>query len=76
PSDVNVLAGTLNEREADAQQLAQLIWRQVGACQMTPAQYASTPLPVAAGAFTRPARGRTVRGAGWTPGRPALRKGD
>ncbi len=37
PSDVNVLAETLKDMEADAQKLYQLIWRQFVACQMTPA---------------------------------------
>ncbi|STT86062.1 DNA topoisomerase I [Klebsiella pneumoniae] len=51
PSDVNVLAETLKDMEADAQKLYQLIWRQFVACQMTPAQYDSTTLTVAAGDF-------------------------
>ncbi len=59
PSDVNVLAETLKDMEADAQKLYQPIWRQFVACQMTPAQYDSTTLTVAAGDFKLKARGRT-----------------
>ncbi|QEP92447.1 type I DNA topoisomerase [Klebsiella pneumoniae] len=76
PSDVNVLAETLKDMEADAQKLYQLIWRQFVACQMTPAQYDSTTLTVAAGDFKLKARGRTLRFDGWTKVMPALRKGD
>ncbi len=76
PSDVNVLAETLKDMEADAQKLYQLIWRQFVACQMTPAQYDSTTLAVAAGDFKLKARGRTLRFDGWTKVMPALRKGD
>lgn len=38
PSDVNVMAESLKDMEADAQKLYQLIWRQFVACQMTPAK--------------------------------------
>jgi DNA topoisomerase-1 len=76
PSDVSVLAETLKDMEADAQKLYQLIWRQFVACQMTPAQYDSTTLTVAAGDFKLKARGRTLRFDGWTKVMPALRKGD
>lgn len=73
---MNVLAETLKDMEADAQKLYQLIWRQFVACQMTPAQYDSTTLTVAAGDFKLKARGRTLRFDGWTKVMPALRKGD
>lgn len=76
PSDVSVLAETLKDMEADAQKLYQLIWRQFVACQMTPLQYDSTTLTVAAGDFKLKARGRTLRFDGWTKVMPALRKGD
>ena len=71
---MNVLAETLKDMEADAQKLYQLIWRQFVACQMTPAQYDSTTLTVAAGDFKLKARGRTLRFDGWTKVMPALRK--
>ncbi len=73
---MSVLAETLKDMEADAQKLYQLIWRQFVACQMTPAQYDSTTLTVAAGDFKLKARGRTLRFDGWTKVMPALRKGD
>ncbi|CNH09325.1 type I DNA topoisomerase [Yersinia pekkanenii] len=76
PSDVNVLAEQLNDMEADAQKLYQLIWRQFVACQMTPAKYDSTTLTVQAGDFQLRAKGRTLRFDGWTKVMPALRKGD
>ncbi|MGM3173203.1 type I DNA topoisomerase [Dickeya lacustris] len=76
PSDVNVLAETLKDMEADAQKLYQLIWRQFVACQMTPAQYDSTTLVVSAGDYQLRAKGRTLRFDGWTRVMPALRKSD
>lgn len=76
PSDVNVMAESLKDMEADAQKLYQLIWRQFVACQMTPAKYDSTTLTVGAGDFRLKARGRILRFDGWTKVMPALRKGD
>lgn len=71
---MNVTAETLKDMEADAQKLYQLIWRQFVACQMTPAQYDSTTLTVAAGDFKLKARGRTLRFDGWTKScRPCAR---
>ena len=70
------MAEDLKGMEADALKLYQLIWRQFVACQMTPAQYDSTTLTVAAGDFKLKARGRTLRFDGWTKVMPALRKGD
>ncbi|NYY76290.1 hypothetical protein DMI70_22300 [Escherichia coli] len=74
PSDVNVMAESLKDMEADAQKLYQLIWRQFVACQMTPAKYDSTTLTVGAGDFRLKARGRILRFDGWTKVMPALRK--
>ncbi|HFR0771911.1 TPA: type I DNA topoisomerase, partial [Shigella sonnei] len=76
PSDVNVMAESLKDMEADAQKLYQLIWRQFVACQMTPAKYDSTTLTIGAGDFRLKARGRILRFDGWTKVMPALRKGD
>ncbi|NAI01712.1 type I DNA topoisomerase [Escherichia coli] len=76
PSDVNVMAESLKDMEADAQKLYQLIWRQFVASQMTPAKYDSTTLTVGAGDFRLKARGRILRFDGWTKVMPALRKGD
>ncbi|GKX57929.1 type I DNA topoisomerase [Leminorella grimontii] len=76
PSDVNVLAESLKDMEADAQRLYQLIWRQFVACQMTPAKYDSTTLTVKAGDYLLKAKGRTLRFDGWTRVLPALRKND
>ncbi len=76
PTDISVLAGQLNDMEADAQKLYQLIWRQFTACQMTPASYDSSTLTVKAGDYQLRAKGRILRFDGWTKVMPALRKGD
>ncbi|MDR0807458.1 MAG: type I DNA topoisomerase [Enterobacteriaceae bacterium] len=76
PSNVETLSEQLQDMEADAQRLYQLIWRQFVSCQMTPAKYDSTTLTVKAGDFLLKAKGRTLRFDGWTKVLPALRKND
>lgn len=50
--------------EQDAVRLYDLIWRQFVACQMTPAQYDSSTLTVAAANYELRAKGRILRFAG------------
>ncbi|CUX96765.1 type I DNA topoisomerase [Candidatus Doolittlea endobia] len=76
PSDVSVLAEQLKDMAADAQKLYQLIWCQFIACQMAPAQYASTKLTVTTGEFQLLASGRTLRFDGWTKVMPVLCKSE
>lgn len=77
PSNVMIKSAQLQGMERDAERLYELIWRQFVACQMTPAQYDSTTLTVAAGDYELKARGRVLRFAGWTKVQPpASRKGD
>ncbi len=77
PTDVAAQAESLAVADADARRLYDLIRRQFIACQMTPAEYMSTTVTVAAGAFELRVRGRVLRFDGFTrvlP--PASRKGD
>ena len=77
PTDVAAQPEALAVADADARRLYDLIRRQFIACQMTPAEYMSTTVTVAAGAFELRVRGRVLRFDGFTrvlP--PASRKGD
>ncbi len=77
PSSVRLRAEKLEDMETDAVRLYELIWRQFVACQMTPAQYDSSTLTVAAANYELRAKGRILRFAGWTKALPAMgRKGD
>ncbi|GAB3228929.1 type I DNA topoisomerase [Pseudaeromonas pectinilytica] len=77
PSSVRLRAEKIEDMEADAVRLYDLIWRQFVACQMTPAQYDSSTLTVAAANYELRAKGRILRFAGWTKAQPAMgRKGD
>lgn len=77
PSNVQVKAAKLDDMEQDAVRLYDLIWRQFVACQMTPAQYDSSTLTVAAANYELRAKGRILRFAGWTKALPPMgRKGD
>ncbi|MGL9769314.1 MAG: type I DNA topoisomerase [Sodalis sp. (in: enterobacteria)] len=77
PTDVNILAEQLEDMEADAKKLYELIWRQFIACQMTSAQYDSTTLTITAGNFQLRARARTLHFDGWTKVMPVvLHKGN
>ena len=76
PSDVNVLASSLADMEADARKLYELIWRQFVACQMPPALYDVTNITVQAADFELKAKGRILRFDGWTKVQPALKRKD
>jgi DNA topoisomerase I len=76
PSDVNVMAGSLADMEADARKLYELIWRQFVACQMPAAQYDVTNITVQAGDFELKAKGRVLRFDGWTKVQPAVKRKD
>ena len=76
PSDVNVLASSLGDMEADARKLYELIWRQFVACQMPPAQYDVTNITVQAADFELKAKGRVLKFDGWTRVQPALKRKD
>ncbi|MFB0953702.1 MAG: type I DNA topoisomerase, partial [Aeromonadaceae bacterium] len=77
PSNVQIKASKLDDMEQDAVRLYDLIWRQFVACQMTPAQYDSSTLTVAAANYELRAKGRILRFAGWTKALPPMgRKGD
>ncbi|MDR5867065.1 type I DNA topoisomerase [Halomonas koreensis] len=66
PSDVKRRATDLAGMERDAERLYELIWRQFVACQMTPAEYLSTTLTVAADGFELRAKGRVLKFDGYT----------
>lgn len=74
PSDVNVLAGSLSDMEADARKLYELIWRQFVACQMPAVQYDVTNITVQAGEFELRAKGRVLKFDGWTKVQPAVKR--
>ncbi len=74
PSDVTVKADMLDDMEADAVRLYDLIWRQFIACQMLPALYDSSTLIVQAGDYELKAKGRILRFAGWTKVLPPMGK--
>ncbi len=66
PSDVRHTSTSLAGMERDAERLYELIWRQFVACQMTPAEFTSTSLAVAAGDYELRTRGRIIRFDGFT----------
>lgn len=74
PSDVTVRADKLDDMEADAIRLYDLIWRQFVACQMVPALYDSSTLTVQAADYELKAKGRILRFAGWTKALPPMSK--
>lgn len=76
PSDVDVLASSLADMEADARKLYELIWRQFVACQMPPALYDVTNIIVQAAEFELKAKGRVLRFDGWTKVQPAVKRKD
>ena len=65
PTDVGVLAADLPDLEPDQARLYDLIWRQFVACQMSPAEYDSMIVTVAAGDYELRVSGRAVRFEGW-----------
>ena len=76
PSDVNVVQSQLVNMERDAERLYELIWRQFVACQMPPAEYLSTTITVAAGAYEMAVRGRVVKFDGYTRVQPPHSRND
>lgn len=76
PSNVEVMPNQLSGMERDAERLYGLIWQQFVACQMTPAEYTSTSVVVAAGDFELRTRGRVIRFDGFTRVLPQITKKD
>ncbi|TXI32741.1 MAG: type I DNA topoisomerase [Aquipseudomonas alcaligenes] len=74
PSDVNLRPTQISGMERDAERLYELIWRQFVACQMPPAEYLSTSVTVAAGAFELRAKGRILKFDGYTRAQPQQSK--
>ncbi|MBB2496441.1 type I DNA topoisomerase [Aquipseudomonas ullengensis] len=74
PSDVNLRPTQISGMERDAERLYELIWRQFVACQMPPAEYLSTSVTVAAGAFELRAKGRILKFDGYTKAQPQQSK--
>lgn len=66
PSSVQTQTKDLSDMESDAVRLYDLIWRQFVACQMTPAQYDTSTITVAASDYELKAKGRILRFPGWT----------
>ena len=76
PSNIDIAPGSLGDMEADARKLYQLIWQRFVACQMTPAQFTSTTITVAAGDYELTAKGRVTRFDGYLSVMPVSRKND
>lgn len=76
PSSVDALPNQLTGMERDAERLYGLIWQQFVACQMTPAEYTSTSVVVAAVDYELRTRGRVVRFDGYTKVTPQVAKKD
>ncbi|QEY13068.1 type I DNA topoisomerase [Cellvibrio sp. KY-YJ-3] len=76
PSSVGVMPNQLSGMERDAERLYGLIWQQFVACQMTPAEYTSTSVVVAAGEYELRTRGRVIRFDGYTKVSPQVAKKD
>ncbi|MEN0037498.1 MAG: type I DNA topoisomerase [Cellvibrio sp.] len=76
PSNVSVQPNQLSGMERDAERLYGLIWQQFVACQMTPAEYTSTSVVVAAGDYELRTRGRVIRFDGYTKVTPQVAKKD
>jgi len=76
PSNVKLEAAFINDVDADAKKLYELIWRQFVACQMTAARYTVSTITVDASGFDLKAKGRVMQFDGWTRVHPQLSKGD
>jgi len=74
PSNIDITPSDLVGMEEDAKKLYRLIWQQFVACQMTPAEFTSTTVTVAAGDFELRAKGRVTRFDGYLKVLPALAK--
>jgi DNA topoisomerase-1 len=76
PTDVGVVGADLPDLETDQVRLYDLIWRQFVASQMSPAEYDSTIVTVAAGDYEFRASGRVIRFEGWLRVLPPVAKKD
>ncbi len=65
PTDVGATAASLSDVESDQVRLYDLIWRTFVACQMTPAEYDTAIITVAAADYELRANGRVIRFDGW-----------
>jgi DNA topoisomerase I len=65
PTDVALRAEALVDVEPDQIRLYDLIWRQFVACQMSPAEYDTAIITVAAADYELRASGRVIRFDGW-----------
>ena len=74
PTDVGVAAGDLSDLEPDQVRLYELIWKRFVACQMSPAEFDTTVITVAAADYEFRASGRVVRFDGWLKVLPTTRK--
>jgi len=74
PTSVEVQGKDLPELEPDQARLYDLIWRQFVACQMSPAEFDSMIVTVAAGDYELRVSGRAVRFAGWLKVIPPVAK--
>jgi len=76
PSNVKLEGAFLENVDADARKLYDLIWRQFVACQMTAARYALSTITVTAGDFDLKAKGRVMEFDGWTRVHQSATMGD
>lgn len=76
PSSVTTKPTQLKGMERDAERLYTLIWQQFVACQMSPAEFTSTSLTVAAADFELRTRGRVIRFDGFMKVQPPIGKKD
>ncbi len=76
PSSVTTKPTQLKGMERDAERLYTLIWQQFVACQMSPAEFTSTSLIVAADDFELRTRGRVIRFDGFMKVQPPIGKKD
>ncbi len=74
PSSVETQPAQLVGMERDAERLYTLIWKQFVACQMTPAEFTSTNVTVAADDYQLKAKGRVVRFDGFQRVMPPMSK--
>ncbi len=65
PTNARVRAEDLSDVEADQVRLYDLIWRHFVACQMTPAEFDTTTITIAAADYELRANGRVLRFDGW-----------
>ncbi len=76
PSAVETKPTQLKGMERDAERLYALIWQQFVACQMTPAEFTSTSILIAAGDYELRTRGRVIRFDGYMKVQPPVAKKD